>query len=1611
VPTAYLFAVRFPPKPRVKIGEDMGQNQWHKMRAWRGSLETAFEELCCQLAGAEPPTIDSRFVRKSAPDAGVECYWTLPEGVEHAWQAKFFLSTPGQAQWKELDESVDTALSKHPRIARYTICLPIDRADPRLGQNWFMDKWKKRVEKWETWAKKKKMVVEFAYWGDHEIFSRLTTEKHAGRRMFWFGELEFTDDWLKKQLAAALESAGERYLPHFKDNPALNVRLPISEVFSGLGRTPEFWLQVRKIYAEIAKRLKSAEQNARCIRAAEITRDDVDEMLKSDNKFATFFEQEKEAVRFHPSISSEADLEHALSEKGLELLYGDGVKRLWHRVHWKENATSLVRFSNLLAPPFGPLCSRELERAINAARDGVYAAASEIRVPKDKKPNTYDSETEHAKAELHALGGAIGELSGLVTSISGQTADQPVLLLTGEALIGKTHLFCDVAEQRIRAGQPTLILLGQTLRNAEEPWSQILKAFGLNCSRDEFLSALNAWGEAQGCRALLMIDAINEGLGKVVWHDHLSGFIKQVSHYPAVGLALSVRSTELDATVDFNAVESQVVHVQHPGFEGVEHIAVKTYCSAFRVDLPSVPTIHPALSNPGFLYLICSSLQNEGKRAFPKGAVGITWIFETYINSIHSKLWKPNRLDYANADNKVARAIDALAQAMVDADDDWLELEKAQAIVNSFLPGRTENTKTLFNALLDEGLISADSYVVEKTQVPVCRFSFQRFEQYVIARKILNNCLAGSQGPKFSEESTIGRLVKTEHDAWIKAGFVEAFSVLVPERMGIEFADAVPWAQKFGPVRENFIRTLVWRSPSSIKESTFEYLNKVAIVTEYDGYDVMDSLLTLSSVPEHPLNADFLHKNLSRRKLAARDETWSIYLHKRYSPGSAVERVVDWAIRVGHESHIDAESRRLCGSVLAWFLTSSNRFLRDRSTKALVNLLSGDLATLQQLVEAFKGVNDVYVLERLCAATYGCAMRSRSKEKLGVLAQTVFDAVFAREEVLPHILLRDYARGIIECAVAHGGSIGRDISKARPPYYSLWPDKTPDESEFDHLDKPITAGPVNDYKWTTSHLHGSVLGFDDFSRYVVGEGQSNWSTSKLSAPPKLTVEQKFDQFIEALSEKQRKAWNKVKEQLHAFRWGGVAKKEQEVMIGRIEKAEAAFITSLTKSQNQAYEGELRTFAIIGDPHESPERVSNKIIKHLIMKKVLDLGWTVERFGEFDGTVNRYSHAGREARKPERIGKKYQWIAYHEVLARLSDNFHFYPEHYANKIGPFEGPWQLTGVRDIDPSILHEDKPEEVNDWRADRIPNWWTPIQYDGCNGKGEDDFGWLRTAKDFPDVRSMIEVRNPGNDTEWLVLHSSRTWIEPEEEEGRPKKDYRRQFWIHLDGIIVKKKDFEPAFRWSKQRDMWDGWRPEVYGIDRSFLGELYWAPSAADSSDGWQVKTAKSELRIDKEPIPCDILLSSRTINTNVSSFDCSNERRSVYVPSKWLCQNMELQWNGQVGEFVNAVGVLVCLDPSIRERGASALIVRRREFLEFLSRKELAVIWTVQAEKNLVVNGLGNYGDDVPDWLEYSGAFSLNAGKRLAGKVTARTRDGRDGKKVVKWTASSSQSRSKR
>ena len=80
-----------------------------------------------------------------------------------------------------------------------------------------------------------------------------------------------------------------------------------------------------------------------------------------------------------------------------------------------------------------------------------------------------------------------------------------------------------------------------------------------------------------------------------------------------------------------------------------------------------------------------------------------------------------------------------------------------------------------------------------------------------------------------------------------------------------------------------------------------------------------------------------------------------------------------------------------------------------------------------------------------------------------------------------------------------------------------------------------------------------------------------------------------------------------------------------------------------------------------------------------------LGFSEELFGWYDR--EHYDTNRVNTTKTERIGKKYQWIALYNILARISDNnkMIYSWNKESGETLQFEGPWE-SFVRDFDPTL-------------------------------------------------------------------------------------------------------------------------------------------------------------------------------------------------------------------------------------------------------------------------------------------------------------------------------------
>ena len=695
--------------------------------------------------------------------------------------------------------------------------------------------------------------------------------------------------------------------------------------------------------------------------------------------------------------------------------------------------------------------------------------------------------------------------------------------------------------------------------------------------------------------------------------------------------------------------------------------------------------------------------------------------FNLYLKTINSRLAEPESLDYDFRNNLVRQALERFPELLSGGETQWLTLSEAQKVVNGVLPGRTYS-KSLYSALVAEGILTEDMIrLSDGRHEEVVFISYNRFADHIIADHLLRLHLDPND-PSAAFSKNGGLAFLCDDQRYKSYGLIEALSIQIPERTGIELVRLAPGLLDHPMIGQAFLQSIVWRKLDAFYEDTFAVWDEVMQSKMIRLFDPLDTLLAVSSVPDHPFNADFLDQRLRQDSIPDRDSWWSTYLHCTWGNEGPVDRLVDWASNISGDDDVEEEVVDLAATTLAWMFTTPNRFLRDRATKALVALLTGRLESAGRLVHHFANVDDPYVTERIYAVTYGVAMRNHDVDAVTKLASIVHEHVFASGNPPPQILLRDYARGVVERAIYLGADISINLALIRPPYRSNWPE-IPSENDIVSLTPNRSKGAwaEGDLEWSRNRIHNSVMDsiLNDFGRYVIGsESESNWLSLRLDEDPWQSPEQRTETLLAKLDQTERAGYEEFKRaetrtlsSLPFFRRVRTDGSDNEFTLEieddrqkeRLQESRQLLMSALTEEHRLELES-IEQAKLDGSP-----RFDVRVIQRYVLWRVFDLGWTIDRFGEFARFY--IGDHGRAANKPERMGKKYQWIAFHEILAYISDHFQYRKRYFIEEgERQYEGPWQESR-RDIDPSLTLRSTPGGTS-W-GPHMSAWWGEELYE----------------------------------------------------------------------------------------------------------------------------------------------------------------------------------------------------------------------------------------------------------------------------------------------------------
>jgi hypothetical protein len=1475
----------------------LSQNEWLKLRTFSGSQESAFEEVCKQLFGAECRAVGGMWIPKGKIDAGVEGYCVLPNGDQWGLQAKWFLTSPGPPQWSQVDESVRVALESHGRLVRYVVCMPVDLSDANTkGKRSARARWEDRRLTYERWATERSMSVAFEFRGSHELMRELTAVENRGMRSYWFGGPEFSPESVKRRIADTLSAVGPRY------SKKLNVAIPLLRFTDAMRLSERFITRVFEHYRAVRKWMSTQ---------------------LSDNIRRRWASQSDDV-----STTCQAICEL------LEPLAADNNAPIdWARV------TALSKHA-----------ASHCQSLAEAVREASSVEAASSRTSSSAKRNPY----EHRLYELWKLVSALETLQEFADGAETRLSRAPYMLLVGEAGSGKTHFLCDVAASAVDEGDIAILVLGRDEFTDNSVWGEIARGNSLPSDHEKLLGALHSAAEATGTRSLLLIDAINEGPGPKFWMRELSVIVAQVQRFPRVALVVSVRDTFLTALVRPDA-KKQFVEVVHEGFSYDIVEAQRAFFQNFRIREPSVPLLLPEFANPLFLMLFCTGIVAEGLSEVPRGLSGLSAIFTFFVDAQNRKISVD--LDVDPDSRIVHRALEALAGALTPQRPNAIGREEAKEIVDR-IHSSPLFSRSLLGALEREGLLSAvqwgtDSYV-RFTYERIAdhargRLLLAGIDKGVALEDLTARIreLVADLRDRFRSEGLFEALSIQVPERYGH----ELIQLLSKPIMYWEveaLLRTLPWRQPQSVPQET--KTFVLRlldQGVQLRESVFECFLSCALIAGHP--------FNATSLHEYLLGLDLPQRDaVWTIPISGRQYEGSAVMRM-------TSWALEGAFGLGSDTQDGSIAAEAAVTTLLWLCTSTNRRVRDSATKGIVAILDAVPTIASAIYVRFCAVNDPYVLQRLYAALAGNAMRTyQASDNLADLARAVLDRARS-SGLPVDLLARDYARTIVERAMVLGSiAADDDIKAVRPPYGTGPPDATEaDTALFQKYDWSARESTQEKVPHGLLQVHSSLGPHGDFARYIVGtNSRGEWLTTPVLGNAPLTPRERSAAFIASLNPAQHKLHKKMvsaervassdifrvlRDVLDEPSSGAVADVLDSGPTQEIaHEARHDFVASLDSLQRHEFD----------QLNESPAEIVRFDLTratHWMFRRVLEMGYGGEAVYEFDERAARDAWQRGEGRQPatiERIGKKYQWIVYFEFLARMADNYYLDSWMTDDIPKQYETPPQLLS-RDIDPSLLVV----ETRKPSFDPHPQvWWAGPSYGDWQDKVTTDL-WMRDPRKLPDPRDVLAVTDP-DAQDWVCLNTHLSWREREALLNERYDVPRRELWYRLSSYLVPKTKAQRAYRWLRRQNFSGGhFRPQPRDVYRLHWGELFWAPSFVAESAGLRIAPDVLE-DIDRKTTP-NLLISTTGIYLHERADDGSVlDTIRIDFPIADIVHGIGgVRSAPERGAWLDASGQTVCFDPSVVQPGPGAVLARRDLLEAFLLNSPFALVWTLLSEKQII------------------------------------------------------------
>jgi len=978
---------------------------WSKLKSYQNNKHKSFEELCYQIAkGWFENKGNFTSVDDSGGGDGVEFYLELPKGDQWGWQAKFYhdnkrLSVSGRK--KSIKDSLKRACKKHPKLKKWILCTPTNFTPSE--QKWFNETLPKVIPKG--------MEIELEHWGDSEFNNWLSELRFSGKHHYFFGELELDIDWFKRQFNKQITAIGGKF------NSSLHTETSADTCIHALLGDEEFVKQIEKWVVELREKLSELKEHSKITERVDIIKRDYSCEIEWD---------EKNKLKI---------------VKAAELLQ----KAMAGIINQLEQAHKLYAEKKITEAK--AICQQNFKKQLCDAVDNYSEITDESSIPKI----TCIGREGNKDTALHSIRNAINSpaslLRGLLDNFFPELfslckfVGQSELNILGEAGIGKTHIACNIADERLKSELPAIFIRGSSFSKGQIE-DQLRKILDIppSYSWNDFLKALSSVADAYHTHIPLIIDGLNEATDNDtlsdVWKLGLKGFVEEIKQAENIVLITTCRKS-YKKYIWGDKGPNNIAYAHELNTDETEKM-INKYFDHYKIkaDLTAAPL--EQFRHPLYLKIFCETKNRDRQKDkhIHLGEQTLFEIFDEYLMRCNKTICQ--RLSLHAKTNLLPPILDKIAK--------YLWANRSRHIPADELTTMIDNVP-----LAELKWSSSKTQVVESEGLLVCRdikdegevmcFTYDLLGGYLIAKYLVKQHKNDLKIFLHLEE-TVKVLFSNNYRHPLYEDIKRCLAVLV-------FAETGQFLHNLSDntgIYSLSIRGLFEMSPEDIDDTCVDLMTKLFRHKENHKFLFGQAKATIAS-PDHPFNASFWSKQLEALFLVERDLSWTEHVRQNHPYIEHDIEDFEKICKIDCElSGISKKRLHLKAEYMMWMLTSTILKVRDKATRALYWYGRRLPKEFLDLVVKSLSINDSYISERMLAVVYNLAKARQDsfknknfvKEILPLYGRKLYDCMFKPDAPYSttHILARDYARRTIDIALLHCPDLLTDEEKQRivPPF-------------------------------------------------------------------------------------------------------------------------------------------------------------------------------------------------------------------------------------------------------------------------------------------------------------------------------------------------------------------------------------------------------------------------------------------------------------------------------------------------------------------------------------------------------------------------------------------------